>query len=762
VCGIAGFARTDGGLLDGPTDDVLRRMAEALRPRGPDDMQFALLGQACMSFTRLAIIDPAGGRQPFVGAAGKVVLAANGEIYNYRELRQRIRPPARFRSESDCEVLLHLYLQEGLDFLRHVRGMFGIAVIDLREQRLLLARDRIGIKPLYLHRTGDTVLFGSEIKALFEHPACPRELDWARALADQSLSSAPVMVDDDPITWFSGIEYVPPATMLDISLRDGTTRSHRYWTIPEPGDADAAPPDHYPELLAELLAASVQECLIADAEIGVFLSGGVDSAGVAALAAPAGLHTFSALTGSTLVNGDAQYAQRTARLLDLPNHLVAFGADRMPSVDEWKRLLWLMESPLCGPEQFYKSEMYRFARAQRPGLKAILLGSGADEFSGGYSVDLAGGGDWNDFLGNLVQLARRKALGTHSPMSIWWEGADLPLLRDDAVAAVSTTTALDDVYLAYQAWKFRDMQHYNLWVEDRTASGNAVEARVPYLDHRIVELLAGVPRAHRRTLFWNKQIVRDALAGTLPEEILSRPKIAFYEGEGVRHTHRTFVAMLAQHDDALLDEALSSPRAMQYLNATNLRRTLRDLQAGRPAAHLEILLRLVNLGLLDLMAISSPGKRGAVGPPPYELRVSDFDGPEVRQLLHHNRINDEQVVRLAPEVLLLDDVGARLSYVAVDGALRFVIDHDTDAAWLSLLKGLDGYSCLAAVAARTGCDLAPLRALLEEALEAGLIELVARDERPAAGNGAVPAALTADLVNHYGAGFSLPATKSDR
>ncbi|HET9140042.1 asparagine synthase (glutamine-hydrolyzing) [Actinophytocola sp.] len=734
MCGIAGFARTDGGHLDGPVDDVLRSMAEALRPRGPDDMQFAALGQACLSFTRLAIIDPAGGRQPFHSEDRTVVLAANGEIYNHRELRARLRHPARFRSASDCEVLLHLYLQEGLDFLRDVRGMFGIAVIDLREQRLVLARDRLGIKPLFLHRTGNTVLFGSEVKALFEHPLCPRELDWQRALADQSLSSAPVMVSAEPITWYRGIEHVPPATILDISLRDGSTRALRYWSLPEPGAADRHPVDHYPRRLAELLADSVRECLVADTEIGLFLSGGIDSAGLAALSASTGLHTFSALTGSTLINGDASYAQRTAELLGLPNHLVAFGGDRVPDVAEWKRLLWLMESPLCGPEQFYKSEMYRFARLQRPELKTILLGSGADEFSGGYTVDLAGGGDWDDFLANLGQLARRASLGPHPAMSTWWD-SDLPLLRDDAIALVSPD-AIDDVYQAYQAWKFRDMQHYNLWVEDRTASGNAVEARVPYLDHRIVELLAGVPKAYRRQLFWNKQIVRDALAGVLPDEVRCRPKIAFYEGDGVRQTHRTFVAMLAQQREALLDEALSSPKAAQYLNGAHLRRTLRDLRAGRPAAHVEILLRVVNLGLLDLMTISAPGSRGTIGPRPYELAVRDFDEPRVRALLHGTRVEDRHVVRLAPEVLLLDDAAARQSFVAVDGSLRYVIDHDADAAWLSLLRGIDGSATLAEVADRTGCDLAPLRSLLEQALDEGLLELAGSD--PAA-NGAAPA-----------------------
>ncbi|MFI1284691.1 asparagine synthase (glutamine-hydrolyzing) [Streptomyces sp. NPDC020858] len=724
MCGIAGFAHTDGSGLAGSADQILRDMARALRPRGPDDMQFHHTAQACMSFTRLALIDPEGGRQPFISEDGNVILACNGEIYNHRELRRTFEGRAKFRSESDCEVLLHLYLEKGIDFLDDVRGMFGIAVIDLREQRLLLARDRLGIKPLFVHRRGDTVLFGSEIKALFAHPDCPREVDWARALADQGLSAAPVMVDDEPVTWFKDVDHVPSGTVMSIGLRDGATRVHRYWELPAPAEAGDLPESFFVQSMGDLLASSVRECLIADAEIGVFLSGGLDSAAITALSAHTELHTFSALTGSTVVNKDAQYAQETAGLLGLPHHQVAFGADRVPSPDEWRRLLWLMETPQCGPEQFYKSEMYRFARAERPGLKAMLLGSGADEFSGGYSVALSGGGDWEDFDGNLRTLARRKALGTRSPVSAWWEETDLPLLGDAAVDAYAPG-AVDDPYGSYLAWKFRDMQQYNFWVEDRTASGNGVEARVPFLDHRIIELLASVPRAYRKRLFWNKQVIREAVSDILPPEVISRPKLAFYEGEGVRHTHRTFTRMLAGGGDELVEEALSSPRAAQYLDGANVRRTLRRLEQDQNSGHVELLLRVVNLGLLDLMTVDPPGSRPAPGPAPYEVRVSDFEGPEIRELFPQTRIEEATVLRLADGVLVLDDSpDAKTSYVVIDGALRFTIDQITHGDWLRLLRSFDGVRPLDSAVASVGCGLEDMRPLLDESLEAGLLEVV--------------------------------------
>ncbi|MFJ4655852.1 asparagine synthase (glutamine-hydrolyzing) [Nocardia sp. NPDC088792] len=730
MCGIAGFARTDGSSLAETSDRILRDMAKALRPRGPDDMQFHHAGQASMSFTRLALIDPEGGRQPFISDDGQVILAANGEIYNYRELAKSLGAKAKFRSESDCEVLLHLYLEKGLDFLDDVRGMFGIAVIDLREQRLLLARDRLGIKPLFINRSRDTILFASEIKALFAHPDCPRELDWSLALAEQGLSAALTMVDGEPITWFKHVEHIPAGTIRTVSLCDGTTREHRYWQLPAPVDPDQVPESYFVQTLGDLLSSSVQECLVADAEIGVFLSGGIDSAAVAAMSAHTGLHTFSALTGSTVVNKDAPYAHRTAAALGLPNHQVAFPADRIPSTEEWKRLLWLMETPQCGPEQFYKSELYRFARTERPELKAILLGSGADEFTGGYSVGLAGGGDWDDFLANLNTLARRKALGTRTSVASWWEDADLPLLSDNAID-VYAPSAMDDPYRSYFAWKFREMQQYNLWAEDRTASGNGVEARVPFLDHRIVELLATVPRAYRKRLFWDKRIIREAVQHILPAEVLDRPKLAFYEGEGVRHTHRTFTRMLAQHGDALIEEALSSPRAAHYLDAGNIRGTLRRLEAAQGSAHVQLLLRVINLGLLDLMTVSVPATRPAPGPAPYEIAVTDFEATEVRDLFPQHPLDSTTVLAVAPDVLILDDAqGRNTSYVAVDGTLVFVIDHLTHLDWLRLLRELDGQRSLADVAAAVGCDLPPLQPLLAESLEIGLLTDVTSEAAP--------------------------------
>jgi asparagine synthase (glutamine-hydrolysing) len=718
MCGIAGFARLDGSRLSEPTRPVLAAMAQALRPRGPDDMQFIELGQAAMSFTRLSLVDPAGGRQPFVSRDGLVALTANGEIYNHQGLRAEFGESA-FRSRSDCEVLLHLYERDGLGFLDRVRGMFGIAIIDLRQQRIVLARDRIGLKPLFIRRAGDTLIFGSEVKALFEHPGCPRELDWAGALADQGLNAAPIMPAAPPSNWFLGVEQIEPGTIVTYDLRDGRSRARRYWAMPEPASPGDVSPGELIGRLRELLSESVQECLVADAEVGLMLSGGVDSAGIAALGQGTLEHSFSALCASTLLNGDADYARATAAALGLSHHELAFAADAYAPPQEWRRLLWLMESPLCGPEQFFKGEIYRFVRAGRPAMKAVLLGSGADELSGGYSRMLAGGGDWHDFIGNLTQMSRRRALAGNAPaMGVWWQSRR-PLVSDAAVRA-AFPGALGDPYDDFVRWKVRDWQQYNFWVEDRTASGNAVEARFPYLDHRIVELLSGVPRKYRQDLFWDKQIIRSALAGLLPTEITSRPKIAFYEGDGVRYTHLTFARMLAANSGELLEQSLASPNAAQFLHADHLRSCLDEIIDGTSDTHLELLLRLVNLGLLDQMAQAPPRADARGAPLAAEVR-GPLERDQQRAIVFGRpAVDARMVVRLGDEVLLLDGPG-RQSFIAVGGELRFVIDQDTDAAWLSVLRGLDGDADLGTACARAGCDLEAVTELVDQSVLLGLL-----------------------------------------
>jgi len=727
------MARVDDRPLAPGSAEILGRMALALAHRGPDDEQIlnaGAEGRVGLAFTRLALIDPEGGRQPFVTDDGSVALVCNGEIYNHRELAASLPAGTKLRSGSDCEVLLPLYLAEGLDFLDRVRGMFGIAIHDRRREQLILARDRLGIKPLFYTRNNGLMLFASEIKALFQHPECPRRLDWQGALANQALGAAPVLSDEPPITWFEGVEHVPAATIMRVDLRSGVTKEHKYWTMPGPGATSDASQDEYLSRYRELLTESVRECLTADAEVGLLLSGGLDSAAVAALSADTGLHTFTALTASTVANGDARGADLVARKLGLPHHQVLLPADRVPGTTEWKHLLWLTETPQCGPEQFYKHEMHRFAKAERPELKAMMLGSGADEMNGGYTAELSLGGDWDDFLTTVRGMARRRVLGSRPSLAAWWDHFELPVLRDAALDPYLEKVR-QDPYAAFLAWKARDMQQYNFWHEDRTSAGNAIESRVPFLDHRIAELLASIPTEMRRDLLWDKQISRRAMAGLVPDEVLNRPKVGFYEGDGVHHTHATFTRMLGNENYALLEEALEAPGAKEYLDGDNLRATIKRLADNPTAGRIELPLRLVNLGLLELMAADLPepaatwSHRGA---PIEALTIDDWAGERdeiaQRALGQPFSLDDRLVPGLRDSVMIVNDAAdADTSYVVMDGKLEYVLDLAENAAWVRFLRAVDGSRTLGEISASAGSDQESLRELIGEAIELGVLVL---------------------------------------
>jgi asparagine synthase (glutamine-hydrolysing) len=392
-----------------------------------------------------------------------------------------------------------------------------------------------------------------------------------------------------------------------------------------------------------------------------------------------------------------------------------------------------VESPLCGPEQFYKYELHRFARATRPDLKVMLLGQASDEFNGGYTVWIADGGDWAAFADGVRNQARATALLAHPRLVSWWQ-REFPLLRDDVLRATAAE-ALDDPYAAYVAWKYRDIQQYNNWHEDRTAAGNGVEARVPFLDHRIVELTATVPKADRRRFLWDKQILRDALDGVLPPELVVRPKAPFYYGSGVRHVFRSFASMLARDDDALLDMALSSGRARELIDLDGARATLRGLEA-QPSADVELLLRLVNLGLLEQMLadLPSPPVEWPAQPLPREVEVTDWelDGAAIRaEVLPARPLPLDAVPQLADGVLLVRaEPEDGTWFLVVDGSLEYVIDEDEDADWLRFLRAVDGTRELGEILADTGAELEALQGLLDEALDVGVLELAVPALRP--------------------------------
>ncbi|WP_341718651.1 asparagine synthase (glutamine-hydrolyzing) [Micromonospora sp. FIMYZ51] len=727
MCGLAGVARVDGSALPEHADSLLDRMADAVAHRGPDDREILRDGPVGLAFVRLSLVDPAHGGQPLTSPDGSVVLIANGEIYNHHELAAELPAGTRFRTRSDCEVLLHLYQRDGLRFLDRVRGMYAIVLWDRARHRLVVARDRFGVKPLFLHQDAERVVFGSEMKALFEDPRCPRRVDWAGSLADQMVSGAPAFSEAPINTWFEGIELVPAGTIVTIDLRTGARGGRRYWEFPRFADGGDIGESELVGAYRDAFVSAVTDCGMADVEIGLFLSGGIDSAAVAALAREKP-RTFTVLHGSTLANGDAEHAHRLAASLGLVNHQLLVDAEDVPSVAEWRQLVWLLESPLCGPEVYYKYELYRYVGRYAPEIKAMLLGGGSDEFNGGYSVQSAGGGDWTDLLHNLRRMRQRQLRYGRPLLGEWWEQSELPLLRDAVLGEPPGGLELSPLEAMFR-WKYRDVQQYNCWHEDRTAAGNGIEARVPFLDHRLVEIVASIPPALHHRLIWDKQILRRAMEGLLPAEVIHRPKVPFFYGDGVRHTYRTFARMVAQNDWALLEEATAGPQAREFIDIDAVRATVSSLVHQPDRGHVEFLLRVLNLGLLEQLVTEPPTRHVAAVKAPVRESVTirdwDADAPAIRdQVLRPRPIELDLTPTVAENVLLLraaDDPSTW--YVAVDGSIEYVIDSDEQPEWLGLLSAMDGQKTLRSLLAEVGCDLDTVLNPLTEAGDLGLVLL---------------------------------------
>ncbi|GAA4597858.1 asparagine synthase (glutamine-hydrolyzing) [Actinoplanes octamycinicus] len=596
-------------------------------------------------------------------------------------------------------MLLYLYRQHGLDFLKDVRGMFALILWDRARGQLILARDRFGIKPLYYHRDDRRITLSSEIKGLFVDPATPRAFDWARSLDLPLLAASPTIESSATISWFEGIESVPAATILRIDLRDGRTHRHRYWEMPAEAE-EGTSAEQFIRRYADVLEESVLECATADTELGLFLSGGIDSSAVLALAASRldGLHTFTAMSGGTQVNGDAEHARWLAGTMGVHNHQVVFGPDHVPTPEAWRRLVWLTETPMAGPEIYYKHELHRFARAERPELRGMLLGAASDEFNGGYSRDLLGGDDWDSFLESLRYMDRATQMDRHPGLRRWWaEGNDF--------FAGRTT---DDLYRAYVDSEYAKIQQYNVWHEDRTAAGSGTEARVPFLDHRLVEITAVIPERLRPRLLWDKQILREAVSGRLPDRIVNRAKGPFFYGSGTWHAYRMLVRLMRANDFELVERALAAPGADRYLDGTAIRTRLAEFGTGETdAPGVEMLMRVVNMGLLAEMATAPPrlGELSAGA-----VRISAASAGLPAEAEPASRHAAHQVPALADGVQLLTDTRGAW-FLLHEGQIEYVFEEGNPT--LGVLTHVDGETSFGEVLEKSGVDEAEVRTDLD-------------------------------------------------
>jgi asparagine synthase (glutamine-hydrolysing) len=629
MCGIAGELCLGSPAVDPRAPGRVEPMGWAVRGRGPDASRLEQHGPLTVSFHRLALVDPEGGDQPLTNEDGTIVLVLNGEIYNHEGLRAELRHRHQFRSGSDAEVVVHLYEDDPAGFADRLVGMFAFALWDGRRSRLVLGRDALGVKPMSFALAGRSVLFASEVKALLAHPDGPRSVDWMGALSSEVFAAAGAADGAPPISCFDGIEQVPAGTLVTFDQRSGRRHDTRYWSLAHgPGigavaDVDA---DRAVEAYADLLEDAVADCLTGVGGFGLFLSGGIDSAVVAAIAARhQPIPTFSVLTEATYLPREPRIAAGVAAALGLPHHqLVMSSADSGWDAGRWAELVWVCESPMTTPEQLFKYQLHDVVNAVDPSIRAVLTGQGSDEFNGGYSTIIAGTREpsWHELLGLLRDHLDPPVAPDPGSRLSWL--VDHGVIDDDAAAEARRATDVA-VWQRQLDRKYQDLQMYNTWHEDRTAAAHGVESRVPFLDRRLVEHTLRIPSELWPELFWDKAILRRAARRWLPELLCQRPKIPFYYARGLRHVAAMAVDLL-QRDGGALVELACQGSGSPVLREDGLRQAVAVCADDPDHTGWESLLHLVNVALLDGMCRSGPP---AVTTHPAPVHISPAGPAEV-------------------------------------------------------------------------------------------------------------------------------------
>lgn len=556
MCGIAGILKLDKDSFANPRS--IDHMLESIVHRGPDDCGQLIDGPLAMGMRRLSIIDLAAGQQPMFDESGRFGIVFNGEIYNYRELREDLTGRGhKFRTKSDTEVIVHLFEEHGAACVDHLRGMFGFALWDNRERELFIARDRLGIKPLYFTEQDESLIFASEIKALLRHPSVPSSLDH-RALSEYlSLKYVPA-----PRTMFDGIRSLPPGHALQV--RNGRISVVRYWDVsfakPTTTRGDA---EYKTELLA-LLRESVRLRLRSDVPFGAFLSGGIDSSMIVALMAEAmgePVKTFSVgFDGGSAGGGEPDelpYAQLVADQFGCDHHTLTITARDF--IDHAERVLWHLDQPIADQATVATHMVAKLARQH---VKMVLTGEGGDELFAGYAryegerlspwFQMIPTGASKPMRQGFVKMpGMRRAKIALNALTIRDEAtrfanwfplmsdelkADLlrPRMGDAAADAAAVfahhlnscdaTTPLDRMlYADMKLW----LPDYLLLRGDKLTMANSLEARLPLLDHKLVEFTAALPENMKLRGRTRKYLLKQAASELIPARIIHRKKQGF-------------------------------------------------------------------------------------------------------------------------------------------------------------------------------------------------------------------------------------------
>ena len=638
ICGIYNFNHQD------PVDQAtLAAMNRKIVHRGPDDDGFYLSGHVGLAMRRLSIVDLQTGQQPVTNEDKTVWLVYNGEIYNHDELRARlIGRNHHFRSRSDTETIVHLYEEYGGDCVKHLRGMFAFALWDASRQLLLMARDRLGIKPLYYCLTRDHFLFGSEIKAILEHPAVRPAFN--RAALPEYLAFGYLA---GPQTLFQGIQKLPPGHTLEINAA-GKVTVREYWDLVVPSEVAHQSKKKCADTYRDMLQGAVETHLMADVPVGMFLSGGLDSSAIAALMTKIRrepIETF-AVGYEEEAFSELRYARTVSRHIGSNHHEVRLNFQQF--FDVLPKLIWHEDEPLVWPSSV---SLFFVARLAREHVKVVLTGEGSDETLAGYTryawtlwntrFDRAyrrltptaardfirakiadspwataglrrklqhsffgrNGASWESFYFDNFYSAFSKSLQEELLSDA--DGLERGSAYRDSLAFWEKSSG----GTALQRLLYTDIKTYLvelLMKQDNISMAASIESRVPFLDHRLVEYAMAIPSRFNVRGLSGKWVLKAAVEDLLPAEIVYRKKMGFptpWSGwlEGIH---------LAD-----VERLLTDPRSLSRdLFRPDCVKRLFTAHRERSHDHSERIWRLLNLELWHRIFIDGEAAERAISP----------------------------------------------------------------------------------------------------------------------------------------------------
>ena len=615
MCGICGVVQVSGEPRPVIELDVLDWMTDVLEHRGPDDRGTYTSAGIALGVRRLSIVDVGGGHQPIANEDRGIWAIQNGELYNHEALRRELVSKGhKFETRCDTEVIPHVYESEGVAFAERLRGKFAIALWDERRRRAVLARDRLGVKPLYYAHCGDVLVFASELKSVLASGLVGAELDYEAIDAYLTFGFVP-----GPRTPLAGVSKLLPGHRLVVT--PGSVRVEQYWAYPEPNpDQPRRSEEEYAEGLLEVLEDSVRARLMSDVPVGAMLSGGLDSSVVVALMARNSaepVKTFSVGFSEDGSSNELADARHVADVLGTDHHELSLSFTS--GTADLEDLVWYLDEPVASLSSLGFLALSELAAEH---VKVALCGQGADELLGGYERhrNAALAQAWQRVPGPLRAVGER-ALGL-APSERLQRGrrilqaedaagrmlalygkfdALMPELvrgplagRNGAEAHRAALRRLDGVaagplpatlFLDAQLALVDDMLHYF----DRASMARSLEVRVPFLDHLVVEYCATIPsdlKVHRLT---TKYLLKQAARGLVPNRIIDKPKIGFF--------HKAVEGWIAKQAEGSIATYLldADPRYAEFLDPAVVRRLVRNHVEGIDRQYVQLLLFILFL-----------------------------------------------------------------------------------------------------------------------------------------------------------------------